>query len=1110
MNKTLLLGATALRTAAFGCLTLALAGPAHAQNAQPPADQSAQTDMQAPADQATAAELKPAAAPDSKPDVVVTGSRIRRPNLESTVPVTSIGGEQLLEQGRLNVGDALNDMPQLRSTFSQQNPGLGVGVAGLNLLDLRGLGTTRTLVLVNGRRHVAADILNVAASPDVNSIPSDLIERVDIVTGGNSAIYGSDAIAGVVNFVLRRGYEGLRIRGQASALGADHGLGDRYVSAMFGKNFADERANVTAHAEYFQQDRVFGSDLPWLKSLNGLAITDVDAASATNGSDGVPDRVFLRDMRSVTIHRFGLIPITQDSSSSIANPACGRGISATAPSAGLAYNCTYVFDQAGALAAQTGTRFGSGITGGIIGGNGQTGREDELLSIRPDMKRYNVNLLAHFTVSDAFEPFVEMKWNRVDAQGGNASPSFIQGQLVQYDSREKIRLDNPFLTSAQRTTIANAILASGCRPSFTATCNSTPAAGVASNRLTAADIANIGNGSFRFVLARQLADIGIRDEHFRRDTFRIVSGARGTFNDDWTYEISANYGRFSEDTNTSGYVDRQRFMLSLDAGRNPITGQIQCRAQFDPASAIAFPDDPANVARLAADIAACVPYNPFGGTDNSAAAKYFTYHAHHKGSLRQFDILGFVSGDTSQFLNLPGGPLRFALGAEYRRDQADYINDPFVASGATNAVVVGRFDPPAFEVKEAFGEIQLPILKDMPFFHELTASAAARVAQYNNAVGTAWTYNAGLDWSPVSDIRFRGNYSRALRSPNLFETGFPIVPNFAPGFADPCNSTNIANNANRAANCQADLGALLAGLPSGAYSLPIRSGSNPDLDAEKSDSLTLGFVAQPRLIPGLSLSVDYYGIKVKDVIVTLSAQAVANNCYDQPSLTNIFCSMFTRYRGPTPGPAGEVTGQILGNSLLAGLVNFAARVRKGIDVNLAYRKKFGADMRFDTNLVYVHNLMTSNFENPTLPDFENRILGELGDPKDEFQWYVDLTKGVATLGYRMHYIGSMWTGAFEDFNGLQDRPPQNEDFAAIRKYPATFYHDIRAEVNLKNIGPAEGLTLYGGVNNLFDKHPPLGLAGTGSGGTTDRGSGGNAAIYDALGRVFYMGAKVKL
>jgi len=221
--------------------------------------------------------------------IVVTGSRIRQPNLESTVPITAISGDQLLAQGDSNIGEALNDLPQLRSTFAQQNPGLGIGIAGLNLLDLRGLGTARTLVLVNGRRHVAADILNNAVSPDINSIPNDLIERVDIVTGGQSAIYGSDAIAGVVNFILRRDYDGIQLRGQASV--SDRGFGgNQYVSGMYGKNFGEGRGNITLHAEFSNQERVFGSQLPWLRTVDQFGVVDVDPAGLPNGSDGFPVR----------------------------------------------------------------------------------------------------------------------------------------------------------------------------------------------------------------------------------------------------------------------------------------------------------------------------------------------------------------------------------------------------------------------------------------------------------------------------------------------------------------------------------------------------------------------------------------------------------------------------------------------------------------------------------------------------------------------------------------------------------------------------------------------------------------------------------------------------
>src|SRR6185437_14799596 len=177
-----------LSTSAIGSALFVFAAPAQAQ----PADTAAAQPNCTP-DPANPGNCLPAAdatgaAPESGA-IVVTGSRIRRPNLESTVPITSISGDSIVQSADTNVGEALNNLPQLRSTFAQQNPGLGIGIAGLNLLDLRGLGTQRTLVLVNGRRHVAADILNNAVSPDINTIANDLIDRVDIVTGGNSAVY---------------------------------------------------------------------------------------------------------------------------------------------------------------------------------------------------------------------------------------------------------------------------------------------------------------------------------------------------------------------------------------------------------------------------------------------------------------------------------------------------------------------------------------------------------------------------------------------------------------------------------------------------------------------------------------------------------------------------------------------------------------------------------------------------------------------------------------------------------------------------------------------------------------------------------------------------------
>jgi outer membrane receptor protein involved in Fe transport len=1168
-----LLAATALQTGALfmaASATPAIAATTAAATAAAPTTTTppdVPTNSNNPADIIKANNPQGASKTDAN-QITVTGSRIRRPNLESVVPVTSIQGEQFFQRGGTDIGDTLNDLPQLRSTFAQQNPGLGIGIAGLNLLDLRGLGPKRTLVLVNGRRHVAADILSSASVPDVNTISTDLIERVDIVTGGNSAVYGSDAVAGVVNFILRRDFDGIQVRAHGSDLAA--GAGTTYfASIMAGKNFGGGKGNITVQAEYNHEQRIFASDLPWLRRQDGFIVSDVDTglAGSQHNSDGFPDRVFVQDIRSATISRFGLVPIQNGS----ANPVCGTGLGGTngGPSTignvpsnnGIPFNCNFLFNPDGSLISQTGNRVGQGPTGNFLGGNGPTTREGRLLAVFPENKRINLNLLGHYTISDAFEPFIEAKWVRLDTSGNNAGPSFIQGTGT-FDYRERTRLDNPFLDPTARTTIANAILASGCNTSLTANCNVTGIAnsftrstfsssvvsGIGapfatmtafctanptsdqcqgiSGPLNATDIARIGTGQYRFVDARTLLDVGIRDEAFRRDTWRVVGGARGTFNTDWSYEISANYGQFNQTTRTTGFLDRQRFMLSIDAGRNPVTGAIQCRAQFDPAAAVQYQTPgggaggtvaPAQAARLAADIAACVPYNPFGAANNSAAVQYFSLNETKKAKMTQLDILGFVNGDSSQLFELPGGPVGFVLGGEYRRETAFYHEDPFVnlaGGGLSNDVDVGNFDPPAFHVAEAFAEINIPVLKDMPFFHDLTFSGAGRYSRYVAPIKGVWTYNFGGEWAPVRDIRFRGNFGKSVRAPNLSETGFPVVPNFSPTFQDPCSLGQIGANPTRTAACTAALGPLLSNVRNGAYSLGINSGANPNLLPETSYSLTLGAVVQPRFIPNLSVSVDYYRINVKGVIANVTAQQIVNNCYDLPA-GNSFCNLFQRVPAGGAGNNGETPGNVIFGVTQAP-VNFAKRIRRGLDINANYRARLSSNLVLDTGLIWSHGFQNSNFELVTIPTLENRILGELGDPKDEGRFDADLKVGHVTFGYSLHYIGPMFINLAEDQIAMPSActtpsnpdtcPPNNADFATPLKYPAITYHGIRVQWDT---GPAFGtlknIQVYAGVDNLLDRHAPFGLAATGGG----IGGNGSAAIYDALGRKFYGGIKVR-
>ncbi len=749
MRKFGLLGTSALGSFTFIGLSIALAAPAYAQEVAED-DASAQgtvgdseAEIESGTD-ATQAEGGP---------ITITGTRIRRPNLESAVPITSIGGEEFFQTASISIGDVLNDLPQLRNTFSQQNSTRFLGTRGLNLLDLRGLGTQRTLVLVNGRRHVAADVLNNATSPDTNTFPTDLIERVDLITGGGSSVYGSDALAGTVNFILKDNYDGYQIRGQ-SGISKFGDAAARYVSVLAGKNFAGDRGNVAVNLEYATQDDFYASGRPLRQNDNFLVI-DTDPAGSVNGSDGSPDRAFFRDIRSTTIAIGGMTNIRQPAG---ATALCGRDAS-TGTTATSSFACTGLFDQNGNLVPQTGGRVGLGPNGNFIGGNGYSGRENRLLALSPTLERYSVNVIGHFEISPAIVPFFEAKYVRADASGSQSGPFFSTG-TTQSDSvaiagfndrsfqgngagngpvnREGIRLDNPYLNPAARAAIETQLRAAingGINPNTGAAIN-------AANQ--AASLAQIANGSYRFAFRKNYVELGIRDELFRRETYRAVVGVKGDFWDDWNYEISANYGEHRELNTITGNINSQRFLLANDTVRDPVTGQIVCRAKIDPRYAPPGSDFGGDPAVLAADVAACVPLNPFGdGASSQAVRDYLTVDSKATGKITQLVVGGFVSGDFSNFFELPGGPVAFSIGAEYRRENANISGDPnrlrqIVLNLLTNAV---KFTPERGQIDISLEQIDEQIfikVKDngvgiseefLPFVFERFRQDAANIKQ---------------------------------------------------------------------------------------------------------------------------------------------------------------------------------------------------------------------------------------------------------------------------------------------------------------------------------------------------------------------------------------------
>jgi outer membrane receptor protein involved in Fe transport len=1087
MRKFGLLGSSALRSAVAFSFAVAFAAPAMAQTT--PTDDDAVTTAQDPeqlgqnevelesGQEASSAD----GAPAEEQVIQITGSRINRPTLTSSIPITSLGVQDLTTTGNVSLGDTLNQLPQLVSTFSQANSTRFIGTAGINALDLRGLGNSRTLVLVNGRRQMTAT--PGVERVDVNTIPTDLIERVDIVTGGNSAIYGSDAVAGVVNFILKRNFDGIRLRGQ----GGISSRGDRgsyFVSLTAGKNFGGGRGNVAVAAEYAKQNTLYFTHRdeqtgafsgrtqyqivenvgPNANPSAGL----VRPAEPATGN-GIPDRVLISGVRNNSISEGGLFsatcPVAAATGESAAAFAARRALACNGiPNPGSTnplaqFGNTFVFDQAGNFVRNDCiTNFAPFGSGNCQGGQGSTLRLTGMLS--PGLERKAVNLIAHFDVSEAFVPFIEAKYVRITANQ-EGQPTFFNNTFS---------INNAFLTPANRAAI----------------------------------VAVLPPGTTTFSAQRFNIDFGGRGEEHLRETWSAVVGATGTFNDDWKYEISGNYGRLYTYYETRGNLLRQQYANSINAVTNA-QGNIVCAINADASTAN---DDPA-----------CVPVNLFGiGTPSQAALNYFGFTSSRVQRAKLYDALAYVAGDSSQVFELPGGPIGFVVGGEIRRQTAFAAYDDVTASSACGATgctflnIIPNFEPPAVVVKEAFGEISIPLLRDMPFFHELTIDAAGRVSHYNvGSTGTVFAWNANATWAPVRDVRFRGGYARSIRAPTQSDLFSPASQTFNNTLADPCGQQNINNNPNRAANCAA------AGVPTTqtfngttepftnrpASGVLGNNQGNPNLSEEKGTSLTLGAIFQPRFIPGLSLTIDYYDIKVENVIQALASQTVIDLCYDSTTgIDNQYCAaVFRNPNGTFAGQqnvlhgGGTVSFPVTGPGFLQASFNFAKLRATGIDFDMAYRTRLSSDVKLNLRGILSRNLKRDNFTNVNDPTFIDTFLEELGTPKWQGQLSANLEYDMFNFGYRGRWIGKtvnfLATG-YETFFSFQGRPALDPDFASRVKYQNTFYHDFRLDMKVD-----KRFNFYVGVDNAFDRLPPRDLLGT---------EGGSP--YNPVGRFFYGGAEV--
>ncbi len=1104
MKKSrLMLTGSAMGLAMFAAL------PAFAQQDETKKNEPAAT---APAEEEEATEEEA-----SKP-ILVTGSRIARPTLESAVPLTSVTTDDLLGTGETSLGDALNDLPSLRSTFSSGSTARNIfSSSGLALLDLRGLGTDRTLVLINGRRHVTASPGDNAF--DVNTIPIDLVDRIDIVTGGNSAVYGSDAVAGVVNFVMKRDYDGIALKAQAG-ISSRGDRGTAFVSGTYGTNFGDGRGNVAVSAEFTRQSPLLFTQRDNLTGaftgrcqFNTVEPTGGEPAAG----DGVFDTAFLCGVRSSSISDGGTVGALDPSSS-----ATRRFLR---------------FNDSGDIFADTPTQsfapFGSGNQ---IGGFGSTlNNTGQLLAT---VNRYAFNALAHYDVSDAFKPFIEAKYVRSDAEG-EGQPSFWQGSIPAFfGGGSNLSCDNPFLNAQAR----NALVNSGATPASPgAECAARVNVGtppVATFVLAGGQ--RVFDPARTFNISRFNLDFGGRQGRTRRETYRVVAGIEGTFNDDWRYEVAANYGKFKGATRSKNNLylfdingNDDGFLLAINAvlapagytGTNFVTNatgqKVVCAVN--------------GVTNTRPD---CIPLNVFGQGQNGPDVFKFI---HRDGTIdeesSQFVASAFVNGDLSQIFELPGGPISFAIGGEIREEKDNVKIDPLSASGGTFLNALSDFTPPKLKVKEAYGEILIPLLKDLPFAQEFSVNLAGRVSDYNNAVGTVYAYNIQGIYSPIPDVKFRAAYATSVRAPTQSDLYSAQSQNFA-FLADPCDQNNINGGPNRAANCAAagvpvtnNAASTLAcagtafAAPVGSpwrnclalsVSQPFSQGGNPTLIEERGKSLTLGAVFEPSFLPGFSLTVDYYNIKVKNLIATLGAQAIINLCYDSTTgLSNPACATVNR---------SAATGLFVDPAVVSGGINFAAQKTKGVDFDIAYRRTFDNGDKLIVRGIATRVLRLDNFINSQLPQEPNRQLSELGDPKWAANLNLSYDFGDFGLSYTARYIGKQTIGAYEtqnrykgvcpvsgvtpntggagDINGapvpctagsIVDVAPNNADAFPVVFYPAVIYHDVRFDFDIGN-----DFNFYAGISNLLDKQPPYGDLGTVAG-----------SPFDSFGRNFFFGIEAK-
>lgn len=954
-------------------------------------------------------------------EVVVTGSRImQNPNDVSIAPVTSVTSLDIAQTGLVRAEDLLNSLPQ---AVAEASSGQSISSSGNATISLRGLGSSRTLVLINGRRMAPGAALGFASEPDINQIPVDLVERADVLTGGASSTYGADAVGGVVNFILNTHYEGVKLdasygwnshhnndSGDLSLLQAANialppstvttGI-QKDVSVLLGSNFADGKGNATAYFTYMNQGAAVGYQFDHAAcTLNG----NLPAGPPHCGGSSTSGTGRFYEFGKVGGHTTTVVDNTVDGKTGTFRPYSDLTDS---------YNY-------GALSY-----------------------------FQRPMERYTAGGFLNYEINDHATAYSETMFSRYNSQAQYGPSGSFFGQSLFTTS-----CSNPLLTAQEVSTF--------CAPA-------TLQANQALYGLT-------GN-QFALYIGRRNVEGGGRQDNFTTNSIREVLGVKGKINDVWSYDAYGQVSISRTQDIENNFLGQQQVINALNVVTDPATGKPAC------AAAVAGTDKQ------------CVPWNiwvPGGVTP--AQLNYLTVPSSYTVETKEYIGDASVTGDLGKYgVKLPGAASGMVVnvGGEFRQEQYDFDPDYIYL----NALAEGGLSSPThavhgeFHVAEAFGEFHLPILDEKPGAYALAAEGGYRYSSYQTGATTN-TFKLGLEWAPVQDVRARASYNRAVRAPNILDLFNPAAVG-AGGTSDPCWGPTPVYTQAQCANTGVTASQYGHIVVNPAAQINTSAGGNPGLQPETADTYTFGFVVQPQVIPNLVASLDYYDIKIKQTITSLSASTIINDC----AVDNIasLCSLI--HRGTGGSLWIQPTAYVNANEQNIGNVS-----TKGIDLKADYRIDIGVagKLAFDLVGTKVINFLTEPL--PGLGSYDCAgYAGQIcGSPTPKWRhnfttnWMTPWAGLDITLKWR--YIGSV-----DSDRTSSDPQLKNTYYTETAHIGGYTYLDLSASMPL-----GTNVNFRLGINNIADKNPPA----VWNGSFTDCPSAtcnDNTWVgtYDTLGRYMY-------